>query len=147
MTEPMPALAQEKVQPFAGAFRVFRESLEAQFKAGLDAFEAGFGLTAARDLIELSDRVAKSWQECVRCLQRATETQLQAGRLAAAWGRQVVGASPEGAPARRRPAGPMPVPDGRPAAGTVRGPRTELEELKEAFDELEMTRGDWAKSR
>ncbi len=64
-----------------------RETMEAQFNAGLRHIEEGFRLAEAKDAEELRTKTVELWQKMFECLRQAYETQVRDFQAAAAkWG-------------------------------------------------------------
>jgi len=52
-----------------------RAALEAQFRVGLDNFEAAFHLVEAKNLEEVRSKAVSQWQKSFDCLQQTCEAQ------------------------------------------------------------------------
>src|SRR5262249_32460730 len=61
-----------------------RETLEAQFSAGLRNIEAAFHLAEAKDPEELRAKTIELWQKAFECMQQAQEAQFRDFQAAAA---------------------------------------------------------------
>jgi hypothetical protein len=119
------------------------ELLQVQFGAGLQSVEEVFLLTLARNPEELRARAIGFWQETCARIRQVYAAQVRAFQdvVARGTGRLMPNTTRLEGPA----AGSVPAP--RQPSPTPRLARGELEEVREALYEHELTKGDWSKAR
>jgi hypothetical protein len=124
------------------------EWLEAQFKAGLRTIEEAFHLAEAKDPEELRTRTFQLWQKTFDSLCQASEAQIRGLHGAVGKWTELMnkGPRPASQPVRAPESNRM-GPKGPSRSKIPDVARNDQEELKEAMEEYEMTKGDWSKGR
>jgi hypothetical protein len=75
--EPFPKLQKKWVDFVAGLVKKQRETMEAQFSAGLKQIEEAFRITEVKDPEELRTKTIELWQKSFEFIRQAYETQMR----------------------------------------------------------------------
>jgi hypothetical protein len=128
-------------------FQRQNDSLAIHFGAGLETIEEVFHLAEAKDAEELRNKTIKLWQKTFAYLQQASQAQLRDFQNAVSKWTELMnrGREPVSPPFRVPVVRETKANEEKPSKPVM--PKSDREELKEAMQEYEMTRGDWAKDR
>jgi hypothetical protein len=136
------------VEMLGELFQRENDTLAVQLKMGFGAVEKLFRLTEAKDPEQLRTKTEEFWQKTFDDLRLISETQMHSLQNAVA--KLTEAPNKECKPANQ----PVRIPAAKEtkprAVGTFKPPvkvKSDKEELKEALEEYEMTRGDWSKGR
>jgi hypothetical protein len=122
--------------------------LAVQFKSGFGAIEKLCRLAEAKDAEQLRSKTMELWQKTFDDLWLLSDAQLRGFQNAVAKMAELTPKEHKTAePFFRAPAVNAAKPKGEETVKKPMKPKSEREELKEAMEEYEMTKGDWSKGR
>ncbi len=135
------------VEMLGDLFQRENDTLAVQLKIGFGTIEKLFRLAEAKDPEQLRTKTVEFWQKAFDDLKLISQTQMHSRQNAVAKLTEVPTreCKPKYQPVRT-PAGNMTKPNAVPTFKTPVKVKSDKEELKEAIEEYEMAKGDWAKS-
>jgi len=141
-------LGRKWVEMLGELFQRENDALAVQLKIGFGNIEKLFRLAEEKDPEQLRTKAVELWQKAFDDLRQISETQMRNVQNAVASLTEVP--NTDGRPADQRVRAPVANETKPKAAQTCKTPvkvKSDQEELKEALEEYERTKGDWSKGR